>query len=51
MLTKHKSVMSWLSPIDEEVTELFSRAPSAGRPREAATYFSPGDPDSSGGAA
>ena len=51
MLSKHRSVMLGLPPVDEEKTEVLGRAPSAGCPREAASYPSRRNPESSGDAA
>jgi len=51
MLSKHRRVMLWLSPVREEMTEVIGMAPSGGCPREVAAYSSPGDPESSGSAA
>jgi len=41
MLSKHRRVMLWLSPVREEMTEVIGMAPSGGCPREVAAYSSP----------
>jgi hypothetical protein len=50
MLSKHRSVMLRLPPVDEELTEVLGRATSASCPREAATYPARRDPESCGDA-
>ena len=51
MLSKHRSVMLGLLPVDEELTEVLGKAPSGSGLPGAACYPSRRDPESSGDAA
>ena len=50
MLSKHRTVMLWLSSANAEVAEMLGRAPSGGL-RGAAAFLSPNGSNSHGGAA